>query len=228
MYDGQARGPRPRARFFEGSERMRAGRRLVARPRACAAPSCAARCGSCSSPCSTLPALEVVGVEALLRWTARRSARSRRPSSSRSPRRPERSCRSARGCCARAARRWPASAEQRGARWSSRVNVSARQLAEPGFALWVRQTLAHAEFPADLLTLEITETRCCGPNAVDARATCASSRRSACGSCSTTSAPATPRSPGSSTIRSDAIKIDRSFVDGLPRRRRRPRDRRGA
>ncbi len=38
------------------------------------------------------------------------------------------------------------------------VNVSAHQLANPGFARSVQQTLAHAEFPADQLVLEITET----------------------------------------------------------------------
>jgi diguanylate cyclase (GGDEF)-like protein len=38
------------------------------------------------------------------------------------------------------------------------VNVSAHQLSNPGFAQSVRQILAHAEFPADQLVLEITET----------------------------------------------------------------------
>ncbi len=38
------------------------------------------------------------------------------------------------------------------------VNVSAHQLSNPGFAQSVRKTLAHAEFPADRLVLEITET----------------------------------------------------------------------
>ena len=37
------------------------------------------------------------------------------------------------------------------------VNVSGHQLARPGFAQSVHQTLAHAGFPADLLTLEVTE-----------------------------------------------------------------------
>ncbi len=38
------------------------------------------------------------------------------------------------------------------------VNVSAHQLSHPGFAQSVRQTLAHAEFPAEQLVLEITDT----------------------------------------------------------------------
>jgi diguanylate cyclase (GGDEF)-like protein len=37
------------------------------------------------------------------------------------------------------------------------VNVSAVQVAHPEFATWVRQTLAHAQFPAARLVLEITE-----------------------------------------------------------------------
>jgi len=36
------------------------------------------------------------------------------------------------------------------------VNVSGRQMANPDFATWVRQTLAHAELPAHRLTLEVT------------------------------------------------------------------------
>jgi diguanylate cyclase (GGDEF)-like protein len=38
------------------------------------------------------------------------------------------------------------------------VNVSARQVSQRNFPLWVRQTLAHARFPADKLCLELTET----------------------------------------------------------------------
>ena len=37
------------------------------------------------------------------------------------------------------------------------VNVSGHQLAKAGFAQSVHQTLAHADFPAELLTLEVTE-----------------------------------------------------------------------
>jgi diguanylate cyclase (GGDEF)-like protein len=49
------------------------------------------------------------------------------------------------------------------------VNVSAYQLANPGFARSVFQTLAHAEFPAELLTLEISETALMRPDTVSAR-----------------------------------------------------------
>ena len=38
------------------------------------------------------------------------------------------------------------------------VNVSAVQVTNPDFATWVRQTLTHAQYPADRLVLEITDT----------------------------------------------------------------------
>jgi EAL domain-containing protein (putative c-di-GMP-specific phosphodiesterase class I) len=60
-------------------------------------------------------------------------------------------------------------AEQIGYPLELAVNVSAHQLAKPGFAQAVHQTLAHAEFPATLLTLEITETALMRPDAVTAR-----------------------------------------------------------
>jgi diguanylate cyclase (GGDEF)-like protein len=50
------------------------------------------------------------------------------------------------------------------------VNVSAHQLAKPGFAQSVHQTLAHAQFPPERLTLEIRETALTRPDAVSARA----------------------------------------------------------
>jgi EAL domain-containing protein (putative c-di-GMP-specific phosphodiesterase class I) len=49
------------------------------------------------------------------------------------------------------------------------VNLSARQLAKSGFARSVHQTLAHAEFPVELLTLEITETALMQPDGASAK-----------------------------------------------------------
>jgi diguanylate cyclase (GGDEF)-like protein len=49
------------------------------------------------------------------------------------------------------------------------VNVSGHQLARPGFAQSVYQTLRHAEIPAHLLTLEITETALMPANATSTR-----------------------------------------------------------
>jgi EAL domain-containing protein (putative c-di-GMP-specific phosphodiesterase class I) len=48
-------------------------------------------------------------------------------------------------------------AELTGRRLELAVNVSGHQLAKAGFAQAVHQTLAHADFPAELLTLEVTE-----------------------------------------------------------------------
>ncbi len=49
------------------------------------------------------------------------------------------------------------------------VNVSAHQIAHPGFVLSVQRTLAHAEFPAAQLAIEITETALIRADAVTAR-----------------------------------------------------------
>ena len=46
------------------------------------------------------------------------------------------------------------------------VNVSARQLSQPDFPLWVRQTLAHAQFSPAMLSLELTETSLLRPDSV--------------------------------------------------------------
>jgi EAL domain-containing protein (putative c-di-GMP-specific phosphodiesterase class I) len=46
------------------------------------------------------------------------------------------------------------------------VNVSARQLSQPDFPLWVRQTLSHAQFSAANLSLELTETSLLRPDSV--------------------------------------------------------------
>ena len=59
--------------------------------------------------------------------------------------------------------------EQTGRSLELAVNVSALQLARPAFAKTVRQTLAHAEFPAEKLTLEITETALMQPSAATDR-----------------------------------------------------------
>jgi diguanylate cyclase (GGDEF)-like protein len=59
--------------------------------------------------------------------------------------------------------------EQTGRPLELSVNASARQLARPGFANTVRQTIAHARFPAQLLNLEVTETTLIGSDAATAR-----------------------------------------------------------
>jgi len=49
------------------------------------------------------------------------------------------------------------------------VNVSARQLSQPDFPLWVRQIIAHAQFPAERLCLELTETSLLRPDSITVR-----------------------------------------------------------
>jgi diguanylate cyclase (GGDEF)-like protein len=105
--------------------------------------------------------------------------------------------------------------EQTGRSLELAVNVSAHQLAKAGFAKSVHQTLVHAEFPAQRLTLELTETALMRPDAVSARAL------------------HELRSLGVRIVLDDfgtgysslswlkqhpldGIKIDRSFVEGLP------------
>jgi diguanylate cyclase (GGDEF)-like protein len=94
------------------------------------------------------------------------------------------------------------------------VNVSAGQLANPGFARSVQQTLAHAEFPADQLVLEVTETSLVTSDTVAAhtlRELESQGIRIALDDFGT----------GNSSLAwlkehpLDAIKIDRSFVAGL-------------
>jgi diguanylate cyclase (GGDEF)-like protein len=46
------------------------------------------------------------------------------------------------------------------------VNVSARQLSQPDFPMWVRQTLAHAQFSPAMLSLELTETALLRPDSI--------------------------------------------------------------
>ncbi len=55
---------------------------------------------------------------------------------------------------------------QAGYRLELGVNVSARQLSQPDFPLWVRQTLAHAQFSPGMLSLELTETSLLRPDSV--------------------------------------------------------------
>ena len=99
------------------------------------------------------------------------------------------------------------------------VNVSARQLAHPGFARSVQLILSHAEFPADRFTLELAEAALIRADAITARTL------------------HELEAQGIRIVLDDfgsgisslswlkdhpvtAIKIDRSFVDGLPDDRR--------
>jgi EAL domain-containing protein (putative c-di-GMP-specific phosphodiesterase class I) len=95
------------------------------------------------------------------------------------------------------------------------VNVSAFQVSETDFPLWVRQTLAHAEFPVDRLGLEITETALMRPDSItrqNLRELDALGARIVLDDFGT----------GYSSLSwlkqhaFGSIKIDRSFISGLP------------
>jgi diguanylate cyclase (GGDEF)-like protein len=105
--------------------------------------------------------------------------------------------------------------EQTGRALELHVNVSPHQLARPGFAKSVHQTLTHAEFPAELLTLEITDTALRQPNAVITRAL---AELGALGVRIVLDDFGTGYSSLSWLKQQliHGIKIDRSFISGLP------------
>ena len=115
------------------------------------------------------------------------------------------------GACARRARRrvrWREAGHPIGVA----VNVSARQLDTDEFVERCRSALERVGPGAELLTIEITETALMRDIEADRRAARRRSRSWACGSRSTTSAPATPRWRTCSSFPVDALKIDRSFI----------------
>jgi diguanylate cyclase (GGDEF)-like protein len=166
MYDAKRSG-RDRVTFFEGDERVHAGRRL-ALVRELRGAETRGEMRLVFHPVLALPGLEIVGVEALLRWTnpvfGEVSPVEFVPIAEETGAIVPIGTWVLRESCEMMAR-----ASQRGHPLELNVNVSARQVSNPDFALWVRQTLAHAEFPADKLGLEITETSLMRPNAVTER-----------------------------------------------------------
>ena len=166
MYDAKRAG-RDRVTFFEGSERMHAGRRLVL-ARGLRGADQRGELRLVFQPVLALPALEIVGVESLLHWTHPTlgdvSPGEFVPIAEETGAIVPIGTWVLRESCEMMAR-----AAEPGRPLELSVSVSARQISNPDFALWVRQTLAHAEFPADKLGLEITETSLMRPNAASAR-----------------------------------------------------------
>jgi diguanylate cyclase (GGDEF)-like protein len=166
-------------------------------------------------PVFDLPTGEIVAVEALSRWTSAAlgevSPREFIPIAENCAMIAPLGAWALREACETGAR----ATELTGRALELAVNVSGHQLARPGFAQSVHQTLAHAGFPADLLTLEVTESALMQSDEVTARTL--DELRSlgvrltvddfGAGGASLTSFGRRPV---------DAIKLDRQFLAGLP------------
>ncbi len=165
MYDAKRSG-RDRVTFFDGEERVRTGRHLLL-ARGLRGAETRGELRLVYQPVFALPALEIVGVEALLRWTnptiGEVEPAELVPVAEDTGTIVPIGAWALRESCETIAGADPARPVE------LHVNVSGRQVSDPDFPLWVRQTLAHAEFPADLLALEITETALIRPNAVAMR-----------------------------------------------------------
>ena len=122
-------------------------------------------------PVVSLPAMEIVGVEALLRWTSPTfgevSPAEFIPIAEDTGSIVPIGTWALRESCEAMAQ-----LEAAGHRLELGVNVSACQISHPDFPLWVRKTLSHAPFPAARLGLEITETALMRPNALTSKSLC--------------------------------------------------------
>jgi diguanylate cyclase (GGDEF)-like protein len=166
MYEAKKSG-RDRLTFFDGTEPVSIGRRLLLARRLRDAET-RGELRLVFQPIFSLPAMEIVGVEALLRWgdpTVGEVAPAEFiPIAEDTGAIVPIGAWALRESCETIAR-----ATAPGHAVELHVNVSRRQASDPDFALWVRQTLAHAEFPADKLAVEITKTSLMQPNAIATR-----------------------------------------------------------
>ena len=167
MYKAKRSG-RDRCVFFEGTQRLRSGRRLSIGHELRGA-EMRGEMSLVFQPVFELVSAQIVGVEALLRWTS--PVLGEVPPTEFIPVAEDTAAIVPLGAwvlresCETMAR----IREQVGRPLELAVNVAANQMANPSFALSVQQTLAHAEFPAQLLTLEIIETALVRPDAVTTR-----------------------------------------------------------
>jgi diguanylate cyclase (GGDEF)-like protein len=166
MYAAKRSG-RDRCVFSEAGHQAHAGRRLqIARELRGAEVRGEMRL--VFQPVIALPTMEIVGVEALLRWTSPTfgevSPVEFIPIAERSGTIVPIGAWVLRESCETMAR-----LAKLGHDLELNVNVSAFQVSQPDFPLWVRQTLAHAEFPVSRLGLEITETALMRPDAITTR-----------------------------------------------------------
>jgi diguanylate cyclase (GGDEF)-like protein len=212
MYEAKRSG-RDRCVFSEAGHVPQVGRRLRL-TRMLRAAETRDELSLVYQPIVSLPTLEIVGVEALLRW--HNPAFGEVPPAEFVPIAEDTGTIGPIGAWAlRESCEAMARLAELGHPLDLGVNVSTCQVANPDFPVWVRKTLSHAQFPANRLALEITETALMRPDAA------------------TTSNLRELNSQGVRLVlddfgtgysslswlkqhRFDAIKIDRSFIRGLP------------
>jgi diguanylate cyclase (GGDEF)-like protein len=163
MYEAKRTG-RDRCVFAEIGETARAGRRLEL-SRALHGAEARGEMHLVYQPVIALPGRQIIGVEALLRWN--NPTLGEVPPSEFIPIAEDTGSILQIGawvlwesCTALA------SLAMAGHKLELGVNVSARQLSQPDFPLWVRQTLSHAQFSPTMLSLELTETSLLRPDSV--------------------------------------------------------------
>jgi len=167
MYEAKRAGG-DRIVFFSGSRRIHEGRRLPL-ARELRGAETRGELGIVFQPVFELATNEIAGVEALLRWNS--PVLGQVPPAELVPVAEDtgaivpigawvlrESCETVQRIAERAGRPVELS-----------VNVSGHQLAHPDYALSVQRTLAHAEFPAQQLTLELDEAALVHADAVTAR-----------------------------------------------------------
>jgi len=212
MYEAKRSG-RDRCVFAEAGHAPQVGRRLRL-TRMLRAAATRDELSLVYQPIVSLPTMEIVGVEALLRW--HNAVFGDVPPSEFVPIAEDTGSIGPIGAWAlRESCEAMARLAERGHPLDLGVNVASRQIANPDFPVWVRKTLSHAPFPATRLSLEITETALMRPDAATTRNLLELKSQGV-------RLVLDDFGTGYSSLswlkqhRFDAIKIDRSFIDGLP------------
>jgi len=163
MYEAKRTG-RDRCVFAEVGETVRAGRRLEL-ARALRGAEARGEMHLVYQPVISLASRRIIGVEALLRWDSP-SLGSVAPGEFIPIAEDSGSILQIGAWVLMQSCQTLAELTRAGHRLELGVNVSARQLSQPDFPLWVRQTLSHAQFNAANLSLELTETSLLRPDSV--------------------------------------------------------------